>query len=147
MNPITYIIINVAILVLIWTGAWQVEDGVLTQGQVVALVNYMSQILVELIKLANLIITVTKALACANRAESVFEQTSSMEFSKQTAEDCVSNEEIISFENVGLTYKNAGAESLSDINLHVKRGQTVGIIGGTGSGKSSLVNLIPDFMT
>ncbi len=145
MNPITYIIINVAILVLIWTGAWQVEDGVLTQGQVVALVNYMSQILVELIKLANLIITVTKALACANRAESVFEQTSSMEFSKQTAEDCVSNEEIISFENVGLTYKNAGAESLSDINLHVKRGQTVGIIGGTGSGKSSLVNLIPRF--
>lgn len=145
MNPITYIIINVAILVLIWTGAWQVEDGVLTQGQVVALVNYMSQILVELIKLANLIITVTKALACANRAESVFEQTSSMEFSKQPAEDCVSNEEIISFENVGLTYKNAGAESLSDINLHVKRGQTVGIIGGTGSGKSSLVNLIPRF--
>lgn len=145
MNPITYIIINVAILVLIWTGAWQVEDGVLTQGQVVALVNYMSQILVELIKLANLIITVTKALACANRVESVFEQTSSMEFSKQPAEDCGSNEEIISFENVGLTYKNAGAESLSDINLHVKRGQTVGIIGGTGSGKSSLVNLIPRF--
>ncbi len=145
MNPITYIIINVAILVLIWTGAWQVEDGVLTQGQVVALVNYMSQILVELIKLANLIITVTKALACAKRAESVFEQTSSMEFSKQTAEDCMNNEEIISFENVGLTYKNAGAESLSDINLHVKRGQTVGIIGGTGSGKSSLVNLIPRF--
>ena len=145
MNPITYIIINVAILVLIWTGAWQVEDGVLTQGQVVALVNYMSQILVELIKLANLIITVTKALACANRAESVFEQTSSMEFSKQPAKDCGSNEEIISFENVGLTYKNAGAESLSDINLHVKRGQTVGIIGGTGSGKSSLVNLIPRF--
>ena len=145
MNPITYIIINVAILVLIWTGACQVEDGVLTQGQVVALVNYMSQILVELIKLANLIITVTKALACANRVESVFEQTSSMEFNKQQAEDCMSNEEIISFENVGLTYKNAGAESLSDINLHVKRGQTVGIIGGTGSGKSSLVNLIPRF--
>lgn len=145
MNPLTYIIINAAILVLIWTGAWQVEEGVLSQGQVVALVNYMSQILVELIKLANLIITVTKALACANRIESVFAQTSSMEFANEPVQEERGAEDIVVFENVSLTYQNAGAESLSDLNFHVKRGQTVGIIGGTGSGKSSLVNLIPRF--
>ena len=144
MNPITYVIINVATLVLIWTGAWQVEGGILTQGQVVALVNYMSQILVELIKLANLVITVTKAWACANRIESIFDQQSSMQYPKQSIqEDPIAD--VITFENVGLTYKNAGAESLSNLNFSIHRGQTVGIIGGTGAGKTSLVNLIPRF--
>ncbi|HIR35303.1 MAG TPA: ABC transporter ATP-binding protein [Candidatus Faecimorpha stercoravium] len=144
MNPITYVIINVATLVLIWTGAWQVESGILTQGQVVALVNYMSQILVELIKLANLVITVTKAWACANRIESIFDQQSSMQYPKQSVqEDPIAD--VITFENVGLTYKNAGAESLSNLNFSIHRGQTVGIIGGTGAGKTSLVNLIPRF--
>ena len=144
MNPITYVIINVATLVLIWTGAWQVEGGILTQGQVVALVNYMSQILVELIKLANLVITVTKAWACANRIESIFDQQSSMQYPKQSVqEDPIAD--VITFENVGLTYKNAGAESLSNLNFSIHRGQTVGIIGGTGAGKTSLVNLIPRF--
>ena len=145
MNPLTYILINGAILLLIWTGAWQVEEGALSQGQVVALVNYMSQILVELIKLANLIITVTKALACANRIESVFEQKSSMTFKNAPVQENRNTEDIVVFENVGLTYLNAGAEALSDLNFRVKRGQTVGIIGGTGSGKTSLVNLIPRF--
>ncbi len=144
MNPITYVIINVATLVLIWTGAWQVEDGILTQGQVVALVNYMSQILVELIKLANLVITVTKAWACANRIESIFDQQSSMRYSKQAVQEDPASD-VITFENVGLTYKNAGAESLSNLNFSIHRGQTVGIIGGTGAGKTSLVNLIPRF--
>lgn len=144
MNPITYVIINVATLVLIWTGAWQVEDGILTQGQVVALVNYMSQILVELIKLANLVITVTKAWACANRIESIFDQQSSMQYSKQAVQEDPASD-VITFENVGLTYKNAGAESLSNLNFSIHRGQTVGIIGGTGAGKTSLVNLIPRF--
>ena len=144
MNPITYVIINVATLVLIWTGAWQVEGGILTQGQVVALVNYMSQILVELIKLANLVITVTKAWACANRIESVFDQQSSMQYSKRNVQEDPTAD-VITFENVGLTYKNAGAESLSNLNFSIHRGQTVGIIGGTGAGKTSLVNLIPRF--
>lgn len=144
MNPITYVIINVATLVLIWTGAWQVESGILTQGQVVALVNYMSQILVELIKLANLVITVTKAWACANRIESVFDQQSSMQYSKRNVQEDPTAD-VITFENVGLTYKNAGAESLSNLNFSIHRGQTVGIIGGTGAGKTSLVNLIPRF--
>ena len=144
MNPVTYVIINVAILVLVWTGAWQVEEGILTQGSVVALVNYMSQILVELIKLANLVITVTKAWACANRIENVFEQKSSMEYTRRPVQE-EKGDDVITFENVGLTYKNAGAESLSDLSFSVRRGQTVGIIGGTGSGKTSLVNLIPRF--
>ena len=137
MNPLTYVLINGAIVALIWTGAWQVERGALTQGQVVALVNYMSQILIELIKLANLIITITKAAACARRIESVFDENSSMTF--PAAQDAVV------FENVALRYGNAGAESLSGLSFRVRRGQTVGIIGGTGSGKSSLVNLIPRF--
>lgn len=145
-NPVTYIIINAATIILLYTGAVRVNEGTITQGQVVALVNYMSQILIELVKLANLIITITKALACANRIENVFEISSSMEW-KQTdaaceksASDCV-----VDFNHVHLTYAGAGAESLSDIDFHVKKGQTVGIIGGTGSGKSSLVHMIPRF--
>ena len=145
MNPLTYVLINSAIVALIWTGAWQVERGVLTQGQVVALVNYMSQILVELIKLANLIITITKAAACARRIESVFDENSSMTFPGEPAQDDPTAQDAVVFENVALRYGGAGAESLSGLSFRVRRGQTVGIIGGTGSGKSSLVNLIPRF--
>lgn len=146
MNPITYVIVNGAIVALIWTGAIRVETGIITQGAVTALVNYMSQILVELVKLANLIITVTKAIACGNRIQSVFEITSSLtESAKVKTIENNNTENIISFEHVSLTYKNAGDESLTDIHFQVKRGQTIGIIGGTGSGKSSLINLIPRF--
>lgn len=144
MNPVTYIVINAAVIVLIWTGALRVDAGYITQGEVVALVNYMSQILVELIKLANLIITVTKAFACANRIEAVFETTSSMA-SPEIPAGMKQADTAVCFENVCLTYKNAGAESLTNINFEVRRGQTVGIIGGTGSGKSSVVNMIPRF--
>ena len=146
MNPFTYIIINVAIIVLIQTGALRVYEGYITQGEVVALVNYMSQILIELIKLANLIITVTKSFACAHRISAVFEATPSLQSPGEFTQTPNAEEEIaVSFENVCLTYKNAGAESLTDINFQAKKGQTIGIIGGTGSGKSSIVNLIPRF--
>ena len=159
MNPVTYIIINGAIIVLIQTGAWQVNQGYITQGEVVALVNYMSQILVELIKLANLIITVTKAFACANRIQDVFETKPEGEPAgqavkeegtekKENIEEANAGKggaEAVSFEHVGLTYKNAGAESLTDISFRAYKGQTIGIIGGTGSGKSSIVHLIPRF--
>ena len=143
-NPVTYIIVNVATIALIYTGAVQVDTGYITQCEVVALVNYMSQILIELVKLANLIITITKALACANRIESVFELRSSMEWrNKQSAES--GTPYAVEFSDVCLTYQGAGAESLSDIAFKVKKGDTIGIIGGTGSGKSSLVHLIPRF--
>ncbi len=142
-NPVTYIIINAATILLLYTGAVRVENGSITQGEVVALVNYMSQILVELIKLANLIITITKALACANRIEAVFEVESSMEW--RDAADGEGASLAVEFDHVHLTYGGAGAESLSDIHIRVPKGQTVGIIGGTGSGKSSLVNMIPRF--
>lgn len=156
-NPVTYIIINVATIVLLYTGAIRVNEGTITQGQVVALVNYMSQILIELVKLANLIITITKALACANRIENVLELRSSMQWEQKVpesgagAEDGIEEETgadspyVVEFDHVHLAYAGAGAESLSDIDFKVKRGQTVGIIGGTGSGKSSLVNMIPRF--
>ncbi|MCM1154073.1 MAG: ABC transporter ATP-binding protein/permease [Roseburia sp.] len=147
-NPVTYIVVNAATIVLIYTGAVRVDNGYITQGEVVALVNYMSQILIELVKLANLIITITKALACANRIESVFEMQSSMEW-KESIQDMPIEEAdslyAVEFDHVGLTYQGAGAESLSDIDFKVKKGETVGIIGGTGSGKSSLVHLIPRF--
>jgi len=146
MNPITYVIINGAIVALIWTGAIRVETGIITQGALTALVNYMSQILVELIKLANLIVTITKSIACGNRIQSVFEITSSMTDNNGIkSTENKNNEVIISFNHVSLTYENAGDESLTDINFSVKRSQTIGIIGGTGSGKSSLINLIPRF--
>ena len=162
MNPVTYIIINGAVIALVWTGAWQVENGAITQGEVVALVNYMSQILVELIKLANLIVTITKAIACGNRIQSVFElQPSLTDPAAQTGQKDAAAASApsgnagaasgrtavpaVSFEHVGLTYKNAGAESLTDIDFRAWPGQTIGVIGGTGSGKSSLVNLIPRF--
>lgn len=146
MNPLTFVIVNSAILVLVWTGAWRVEGGILTQGAVVALVNYMSQILVELIKLADLIINITKAVACGNRIQKVLEVEPSME---NGSKECIEEKSIpanaVDFNSVSLTYAGAGAPSLTDIDLHVKTGQTIGIIGGTGSGKTSVVNLIPRF--
>lgn len=146
MNPLTFVIVNSAILVLVWTGAWRVEGGILTQGAVVALVNYMSQILVELIKLADLIINITKAVACGNRIQKVLEVEPSMENgSKECVEEKNIQENAVDFNHVSLTYAGAGAPSLTDIDLHVKTGQTIGIIGGTGSGKTSVVNLIPRF--
>lgn len=179
-NPVTYIFLNVALVVLLYVGAIRVDGGVLTQGKVIALVNYMSQILVELIKLANTIVLSTKAVACGNRVQSVFEmkpsimddfvsddeefgsmkKSDSAESSKLTDEENVlgSEKELINksadsiskgaevvFENVDLTYKGAGDKSLENISFTAPAGSTIGIIGGTGSGKSSLVNLIPRF--
>ena len=143
MNPLTYVVVNVSIIALIWIGAIRVNAGALTQGQVVALYNYMSQILVELIKLANLIITITKALACAGRIESVFEVTSGM--ADGSVKEVAAKEEqpSVEFKNVSLTYSGSGASSVEGINFKAMKGQTIGVIGGTGSGKSSLVNLIP----
>lgn len=144
MNPTTFIVINLATAALLWTGAIQVDTGRITQGEVIALVNYMSQILVELVKLANLIVLVTKALACANRVQAVLEEESTMDMSG-TMTTGKNTDVIVEFNHVSLTYKDAGDESLTDIHFQIKRGETVGIIGGTGSGKSSLVNLIPRF--
>ena len=165
MNPFTYVIINGATVLLIWQGAFQVDLGIITQGALIALVNYMSQILVELVKLANLIVTITKALASANRVAAILDVKSSMEDTKEntkenTKEDIVlsrtmrhnnmseknENEALaVSFEHVFLTYAGAGEEALTDIHFSVKKGETIGIIGGTGSGKSSVVHLIPRF--
>lgn len=153
MNPLTYIIVNGAIIALIYVGAVRVDIGDLTQGQVVALINYMSQILVELVKLANLIISVTKAAACLNRVESVLAVKPDMNEgdvrwksnSSETDGDLKNKIPVVEFSHVSLTYKGASDTSLSDINFCAKKGQTIGIIGGTGSGKSSLVNLIPRF--
>lgn len=174
MNPVTYIIINGGLMALIYVGALQIEGGILSQGQVVALINYMSQILVELIKLANLIITVTKAIACGNRIEAVMEIPAGFseengETGKSPMQDdmklteskngsgksgiSLSPEELpgedcpykVVFDQVGMAYNEGGDEAISDVNLKVKKGETIGVIGGTGSGKSTLVNLIPRF--
>ncbi len=148
MNPVTYVIVNGAVVVLLYTGAVRVDAGLLTQGAVVALVNYMSQILVELVKLANLIITVTKAIACGNRIQNVFEVRNSLKPGSYVGKDEESGkaeEHSVEFRHVGLTYAGAGNESLTDITFRAVTGETVGIIGGTGSGKTSLVNLIPRF--
>ncbi len=146
MNPVTYIIVNGALIVLIWTGALRVDHGYISQGQVVALVNYMSQILVELVKLANLIILMTKAAACANRIESVFAIEPDMKSAASGQTSGGKQEDtIVVFEKVGLAYQGASEEAVSDISFAVQRGQTIGIIGGTGSGKSTIVNMIPRF--
>lgn len=145
MNPVTYVIINLATVVLIWVGAVRVDTAIITQGAVVALINYMSQILVELIKLANLIINITKALACASRVQGVLDTESSMEAPQALSNVVEQNQERVTFRDVALTYQGAGAASLSGLSFSVKPGETVGVIGGTGSGKSSLVNLIPRF--
>ena len=159
MNPLTCVIINGAVIALLYTGAFRVDSGVLTQGEVIALVNYMSQILVELVKMANLTVTLTKAAACGNRVQDVLETKSSMEFLPETgmqAQGCTGKaldgravvtdaETAVEFKHVSLTYAGAGSEALTDISFSVKRGETMGIIGGTGSGKTSIVNLIPRF--
>ncbi len=151
MNPITYVIVNGATIILIWTGAWQVEGGIITQGAVVALVNYMSQILVELVKLANLIITISKSLACANRISAVFEETSSIEDKADAAVlaanagDAQEQPAKVEFASMDFAYAGSSENALSQISFRAMRGQTIGIIGGTGSGKSTLVNLIPRF--
>lgn len=160
MNPFTYVIINGAVVALIWTGALRVENGFITQGEVVALINYMSQILVELVKLANLIININKSIACANRIEAVFELEPSItdgderggavESEEAKTGDCTATDgtgpaPAVEFSHVGLTYAGAGEEALTDISFAAELGETVGIIGGTGSGKSSVVHLIPRF--
>lgn len=159
MNPLTYVIVNGATIVLIWTGAVRVDGGLITQGAVVALVNYMSQILVELVKLANLIITVTKAIACGNRIQEVFEVQTSLpdEGAGGTFDDVgtgifddagtgiFDDAGTVVFEHVGLKYPESSEESLTDITFTAKKGEVIGVIGGTGSGKTSLVNLIPRF--
>ncbi len=146
MNPVTYIIVNVATIVLIYTGAVQVDEGILTQGEVIALVNYMSQILIELVKLANLIITVTKAVACGNRIQTVFEQPSGMKVYPEDKTPVTEYPDAkVVFEHTNLCYPGAGADSLTNIHVTIKKGETIGVIGGTGSGKSSLVQMIPRF--
>ena len=170
MNPVTYIIINGGLIWLIYTGAVRVESGILTQGQLVALVNYMSQILVELVKLANLIITVTKAAACGSRVAAVFQIPAGMnqpvkqgtgrvreadqdaEKEKKAGQDAGRKEAAafgrtgeVCFDQVSLRYHEGGEEALTDISFQAEKGETIGIIGGTGSGKTSLVHLIPRF--
>lgn len=141
LNPLTYVIVNVGIILLLQVGAIRVDGGNLTQGEVLALYNYMTQILVELIKLANLIVTLTKAVACANRIEKVFELNAPLQ---HVADDAVYTSNAVDFEGVSLSY-NGGGNALENITFSAKKGETVGVIGGTGSGKSSLVNLIPHF--
>ena len=145
MNPLTYVIINLAIVALLYVGGIEINIGGMASGDVIALVNYMNQILVELVKLANLIVQVSKALACAGRVQAVLDTKPGMEFPAQLTGNVPAEKagDAVRFDHVSLTYKGAGAPSLSDINFTAKRGQTIGVIGGTGSAKSSLVQLIP----
>lgn len=145
MNPLTYIIINCAIIAVIWVGGKQVYGGIITQGEVVALVNYMSQILVELVKLANLIILINKAIACGNRIEEELETKSSIVNAPSEVNAASDSENAVVFSHVSMAYASTSEEALTDIDFTAKKGQTIGIIGGTGSGKSSVVNLIPRF--
>ena len=155
MNPVTLLIINVATIVLVWTGAIQVNDGRLSQGEVIALVSYMSQILVELVKLANLIVTLTKAVACGNRIEGIFDIKSSLELKDVVAKEVKNetnicgensvNEYVIEYDNVSIKYQDSLEESMKDVSFKIKKGETVGVIGGTGSGKTTLIQAIPRF--
>ena len=144
-NPLTYVVVNLGIAVLIWKGAIQVEHGILTQGAVVALYNYMAQILEELVKLANMIVLLTKMVASGNRIQSVLDMEASQVYPEETERDLRREIPYVVFENVNLKYAGAGEESLSSLNFQINKGQVVGVIGGTGSGKTSLVNLIPRF--
>ena len=145
LNPLTYVLINIAAVVLIDRAAIRVNIGSIAQGDVVALNNYMLQITVELIKLASLIITLTKSMACAGRVAGVLEQPTSMTYPEKDAQPRENADEAVRFDHVNFTYRNAGAPSLTDISFRAEKGQTVGIIGGTGSGKSTLISLIPRF--
>ena len=145
MNPVTYVIINGGIIALIWSGAIQVDQGSISQGQLTALVNYMSQILVELIKMANLIISITKAVACGNRIQAVFDLKSSMEYGTLRNPHMDQTDPILTFQNVGFRYPGASEELLSDLSFTVNDGEMVGIIGGTGAGKTALVDLVARF--
>lgn len=145
LNPLTYVVVNLGIVAILQAGAIQVNIGNLSTGQVVALINYMSQIFVELVKLANLIILLAKASACAKRINEIFDIKSSIKGGKLKLEINNFEGDIISFEDVGFAYPKAKQEALSDISFCIKKGETIGIIGGTGSGKSSLINLIPRF--
>lgn len=143
MNPMTYVVVNMGIIAILWIGADKVNTGVLVSGNIIALINYMNQILVELVKLANLVTLLGKAIASMGRVGQVLDKKATMSFGKETTP--ASREEAVRFEHAGLTYAGAGDESLTDITFSVKRGETVGVIGGTGSGKSSLINMIPRF--
>ena len=145
LNPLTYVLINIAAVILIDRAAIEVNIGGIAQGDVVALNNYMLQITVELIKLASLIITLNKSVACAGRVSSVLAQPASMAYSAESAKPAEDAQDAVCFDHVGFTYKNAGAPSLTNVSFRAKKGQTIGIIGGTGSGKSTLVSLIPRF--
>lgn len=147
MNPLTYVIINLAIVALLYVGSIQIDLGGMASGDVIALVNYMNQILVELVKLANLIVQVSKALACAGRVQAVLDTQSGMAFPAALEGDVLPEkaEDAVRFDHVSLTYQGAGAPSLVDISFHAKKGETIGVIGGTGSGKSSLISLLPRF--
>ncbi len=147
LNPVTYIMINFAIIAVVWIGAFQVDAGIITQGKVVALVNYMSQILVELIKLANLIIIISKSVACMNRVDTIFQMEPSIKEKENAGADSSQDASAakVVFDHVSFLYAGAKEESLSSIDFSVKKGETIGIIGGTGSGKSTVVNLIPRF--
>ena len=147
MNPLTYVVINLGIVALLYSGALSIQLGTLRQGDVIALVNYMNQVLVELVKLANLIVQVSKGLACAGRVQAVLDTEPGMEFPAALKGEAPADKagDAVRFDHVSLTYAGAGAPSLTDISFTAKRGQTIGVIGGTGSGKSSLVNLIPRF--
>ena len=144
MNPATYAVVNLSIVAIIWIGGIRVNTGAISQGEVVALINYMSQILVELIKLANLIVLINKAIACGNRVQSVFEISSSMSESPDQSID-TETDNAVEFKDVSLRYGSSETDSLSEITFSAKKGETIGIIGGTGSGKSSIVNMIPRF--
>ena len=147
MNPLTYVIINLAIVALLYVGSVQIHVGGMASGDVIALVNYMNQILVELVKLANLIVQVSKALACAGRVQAVLDTKPGMQFPQEVPGEVSAEKQndAVRFDHVGLTYAGAGAPSLTDISFTAEKGQTIGVIGGTGSGKSSLVSLIPRF--
>ena len=143
LNPLTYVVVNAAIIAVLWMGAGKVENGILMRGDLVAMINYIGQILIELVKLANLVVLLSKAMASLGRVEQILDTQSSMEFSGTSAG--TDSEQILEFQNVSLCYQGAGAESVSNISFALQKGQTLGIIGGTGSGKSSLVSLIPRF--
>ena len=145
LNPVTYVIINVAVVAVIWVGAQQVEGGIITQGKVIALVNYMSQILVELIKMANLIILISKAIACMNRVDGIFQVKTSIREKENAVNMGNAGTPKVEFKNMSFRYGKANAEALSHISFQAMGGQTIGVIGGTGAGKTTLVNLIPRF--